>query len=65
MQKYICKSCGHIYDPAIGDPESGIEAGIPFETLPDDWVCPQCGAKKTDFELDGEQMPGMVVPVGD
>jgi rubredoxin len=65
MQKYICKTCGHIYDPAVGDPDSGIEPGIPFETLPDDWVCPQCGAPKTDFELDGEEMPGMVVPVGD
>ncbi len=65
MQEYICKSCGHIYDPAVGDPESGIEAGTPFETLPDDWVCPECGAMKTDFELNSEPMPGMVVPVGD
>jgi rubredoxin len=65
MQSYICKSCGHIYDPAVGDPDSGIEPGIPFETLPDDWVCPSCGAKKTDFELNDEPMPGMVVPVGD
>jgi rubredoxin len=65
MQKYICKTCGHIYDPAVGDPDAGIEAGIPFETLPDDWVCPQCGSPKTDFELDDQPMPGMVVPVGD
>jgi rubredoxin len=65
MQNYICKVCGHVYDPTIGDPDSGIEPGIPFETLPDDWVCPKCGAKKSDFELDGEPMPGMVVPVGE
>jgi rubredoxin len=65
MQSYICKKCGHIYDPAVGDPDSGIEPGIPFEALPDDWVCPQCGAQKSDFELDGDQMPGMVVPVGE
>ncbi len=65
MQKYICKKCGHIYDPAEGDPDSGVEAGIPFEALPDDWVCPQCGAKKTDFEPEEPLMPGMVVPVGE
>lgn len=65
MQDYICKSCGHIYDSAVGDPEAGTEAGIPFEALPDDWVCPQCGAAKTEFEIDAEPMPGMVVPVGE
>lgn len=65
MQKYICKTCGYVYDPAFGDSEAGIEAGIPFETLPDDWTCPQCGSPKTDFELDDAPMPGMVVPVGE
>jgi rubredoxin len=65
MQKYICKTCGHVYDPAEGDPDSGVEAGIPFEALPDDWVCPTCGAKKTDFEPEDAPMPGMVVPVGE
>jgi rubredoxin len=65
MQTYICKKCGHIYDPAVGDPDSGIEPGLPFEALPDDWVCPQCGAKKTDFEMEEPLMPGMVVPVGE
>jgi rubredoxin len=65
MQNYICKTCGYTYDPTIGDPDSGIEPGTPFEAIPDDWVCPQCGAKKTDFELEGEPMPGMVVPVGE
>jgi rubredoxin len=65
MQNYICKKCGHVYDPTVGDPDSGIEPGLPFEALPDDWVCPQCGAQKTDFELDGAQTPGMVIPVGE
>jgi rubredoxin len=65
MQKYICKKCGHIYDPAEGNPDSGVEAGIPFEALPDDWVCPSCGAKKTDFEPEDALMPGIVVPVGE
>jgi len=50
MQKYVCKVCGHIYDPAIGQPEDGIEPGTPFEELPDDWVCPECGAEKDMFE---------------
>jgi rubredoxin len=52
MQKYICKTCGYVYDPAVGDPDSGIEAGNPFGALPDDWGCPTCGAPKSDFELE-------------
>jgi rubredoxin len=50
MQKWVCTVCGYIYDPAKGDPESGIAAGTPFEKLPSDWVCPVCGASKEDFE---------------
>ena len=50
MQKYICTACDHIYDPAIGDPGNGIEAGTAFEDLPDDWECPDCGVGKEDFE---------------
>lgn len=50
MQKYICELCGYIYDPAIGDPDSGIEPGTAFEAIPDDWSCPLCGATKSDFE---------------
>jgi rubredoxin len=50
MQKYVCKVCGHIYDPEVGDPESDITPGTAFESLPEDWVCPVCGAAKTDFE---------------
>lgn len=49
MTKYECLVCGHIYDPAIGDEESGIPPGTPFTELPDDWVCPDCGAEKEDF----------------
>ncbi len=51
MQKYICTVCGYIYDPEAGDPDSSIAPGTPFEHLPDDWVCPTCGAEKADFEL--------------
>lgn len=50
MQKYICKTCGYVYDPALGDPGSGIEPDTPFGALPDDWVCPECGTQKSDFK---------------
>lgn len=49
MQKYICPTCGYVYDPAIGDPDSGIEPGTPFEDLPDGWACPLCGVPKSEF----------------
>ena len=49
-QKWICQVCDHIYDPAEGDPDSGIPPGTAFEELPDDWACPVCGAAKEDFE---------------
>ena len=50
MDKWECLVCGYVYDPAEGDPDSGIEPGTPFEALPDDWVCPDCGAGKDMFE---------------
>ena len=49
MKKYECSVCGYVYDPAEGDPDSGIAAGTAFKDLPDDWVCPICGASKDDF----------------
>lgn len=51
MRKYVCVVCGYVYDPDVGDPDSGIAPGTPFEDLPDDWVCPVCGADKSAFEL--------------
>jgi rubredoxin len=50
MGKYVCTVCGYVYDPALGDPENNIAAGTTFEDLPDDWVCPVCGATKDQFE---------------
>ena len=50
MGKYVCTVCGYVYDPALGDPDSGIKAGTSFDDLPDDWVCPVCGAGKDQFE---------------
>ena len=45
MKKYRCTVCDYIYDPAVGDPDSGIAPGTAFEDLPDDWSCPLCGAE--------------------
>jgi rubredoxin len=50
MDKYVCLLCGYVYDPAMGDPEHNIPPGTAFENLPDDWVCPVCGADKSVFE---------------
>lgn len=50
MQKYVCQVCGYVYDPAEGDPDGGIKPGTKFEDIPDDWVCPVCGADKSQFE---------------
>lgn len=53
MKKYICKVCGYVYDPALGDPDSGVAPGTAFEQIPDTWVCPICGAGKDQFEVEG------------
>lgn len=50
LKRYRCMVCSHVYDPAEGDPASNIPPGTPFESLPADWVCPDCGAPKDDFE---------------
>ena len=49
MAKYKCGVCGFIYDPAVGDPDSGVKPGTSFESLPADWTCPVCGADKSQF----------------
>lgn len=50
MKQYVCTLCGFIYDEAEGIPDDGIAAGTLFADLPEDWVCPLCGAGKSDFE---------------
>ncbi|MBT6050607.1 MAG: rubredoxin [Candidatus Scalindua sp.] len=50
MTKYVCSICSYVYDPEVGDPDAGVEPGTKFEDLPDDWVCPECGAIKEQFE---------------
>ena len=54
MAKYICTVCGFVYDEAKGIPDAGIAAGTRWEDLPEDWVCPLCGATKSEFEKQGE-----------
>ena len=51
MKKYECDLCGYVYDPAEGDPDNEIAPGTAFEDLPEDWVCPLCGAGKEDFSV--------------
>jgi len=51
MKRYICTLCDWIYDPEVGDPDGSIAPGTAFEDIPEDWVCPDCGATKDDFEL--------------
>ena len=41
MNKWVCGICGYVYDEA--------KEGVPFESLPDGWVCPLCGAEKSEF----------------
>lgn len=49
MQKYVCDICGYVYDPDLGDEDNGVAPGTQFKDIPDDWVCPVCGAPKSDF----------------
>ncbi len=51
MDTYECLSCGYNYIPEQGDIDSGVEPETPFEDVPDDWVCPECGAKKETFAI--------------
>ena len=50
MAKWECRVCGYVYDPAKGDHDNGVNAGTAFENLPEDWVCPSCGANKDLFD---------------
>jgi rubredoxin len=50
MEKWECLVCGYVYEPELGDPDGGINPGTPFEELPEEWVCPECGAPKDQFK---------------
>jgi rubredoxin len=49
--KYKCRICGWIYDENLGIPEEGINPKTKWEDVPEDWVCPDCGANKSDFDM--------------
>jgi rubredoxin len=51
MDRYECILCGFIYNPVVGDPVGGIPPGVVFIVLPEDWICPECGAGKDQFEI--------------
>ena len=51
MKKWQCVVCGWIYDEAEGAPEEGIALGTRWEDVPDDFICPDCGVGKEDFEM--------------
>ena len=51
MDEYKCTVCGYVYDPMLGDMDSGVAPGTPFNDIPDSWSCPVCGAEKPQFEL--------------
>jgi rubredoxin len=51
MKKWYCTTCSFVYDEALGLPEHGIAPGTPFESLPADWLCPECGSDKSYFEV--------------
>lgn len=57
MKKYVCTVCGYIYDEARGIPDAGIAPGTRWDELPPDWVCPLCGATKSEFEEEGAAVP--------
>ena len=52
MRKWKCLVCGFIYDEATGLPDEGIEPGTKWDDIPDDWMCPDCGVGKSDFEME-------------
>ncbi len=51
FRTFICQVCGFVYDEAKGDPDEGIEPGTRWDDIPVNWVCPDCGARKDEFEM--------------
>jgi len=49
MKSYVCVICGYVYDEAVGDPDNGLAPGTKWEDVPEDWLCPLCGATKEEF----------------
>lgn len=51
MKTWQCVVCGFIYDEAEGWPDDDIAPGTSWQDIPDDWLCPDCGVGKEDFEM--------------
>jgi rubredoxin len=51
MKTWMCLICGFIYDEAAGIPDEGLAPGTKWEDIPPNWTCPECGARKEDFEM--------------
>jgi rubredoxin len=50
-KSWQCRTCGYIYDEEKGDPDEGLAPGTRWAEIPDDWVCPECGTAKSDFDM--------------
>ena len=61
MQKYVCSICGFVYDETAGYPQGGIAPGTKWEDVPEDWICPLCGATKNEFKLQTEPKTTTVI----
>ncbi len=51
FKSWMCLTCGWIYDEEAGSPEEGIAPGTRWKDVPMNWTCPECGARKDDFEM--------------
>jgi rubredoxin len=58
-EMWLCEVCEYVYDPVVGDEDGGIPPGTPFKDIPNDWICPVCGARKKEFRVlrAGEEYP--------
>ena len=50
-KSWQCRTCGYIYDEAVGAPDEGLAPGTRWSDVPDDWTCPDCGTAKSDFDM--------------
>jgi rubredoxin len=51
MKRYQCLVCGWVYDEQLGWPQEGITEGTPWQDVPENWTCPDCGISKADFDM--------------
>jgi len=51
MKTWVCNICGLIYEEEKGWPDDGIAPGTKWEDVPANWICPECGVSKADFDM--------------